>query len=509
MATVAINVDPFQKAIDHLETEQVKITNFTNFWKDLSNHISSLERTLQRKSETLDSKLRTLDSTTKETLESLATREESLPSKESDATDRVEKLKQAALSDIEEHSGDVPKDADVAKSLRFLCRKMDASSLWRFLIVRRKDLATIRAELQPAIGDAVDPASLILHALEDFVFKRGDKVGLSDQRWACGLLLRTLSTEGGVATSVKERAWSLAQSWKEKIDGSDGGLASNAAEVQMFLQLLVAYKLVDKLEIDYLKKLVVAFASRRDMPKLAITLGLKEKMGDIIEELVNNGKEIDAIYFIHEADLVSKFAPVPLLKAYLKSIRKNANGAAKGGSADDSSEINALKAMIKCIEDHKLEAEFSPESLKKRVTQLEKAKADKKKFSGPPKVQNKRSRVSGGGVGSASFPPAKAGRHANAYPSSTWRDQSLPAHQPSAAYVSAYSGYDYPYLPESTTGGSRSPAAMSQRSYPFMPEEVPTSRAAAASPYVSASASYSGYDYTSVLPSYQGSTYLR
>lgn len=304
MATVANTVDPFKKAIDYLETERVMITNFTNFWKDLSDHISSLEQTLLQKSETLDSKLQTFDSATKETLESLATREESLPSKESDATDRVQQLKQAALSEIQKHSGEVPKDADVAKSLRSLCRMMDASSLWRFLIARRKDLATIRVELQPAIGEAVDPASLILHALEDFVFKRGDKVGLSDQRWACGLLLRTLSTEEGVATSVKERAWSLAQSWKEKLDGSgDGGLASNATEVQMFLQLLVAFKLVDKLETDYLKKLVVAFASRRDMPKLAISLGLKDGMG--------------GMFFHHLVHIVKLFQPTRIFLEHI------------------------------------------------------------------------------------------------------------------------------------------------------------------------------------------------
>ncbi|KAF3781989.1 FRIGIDA-like protein 4a [Nymphaea thermarum] len=521
----AVHADPFQKAIDHLEAERAILTNFTNFWKDLSSHISSLEQTLQQKSETLESKLQTLDSTTKEALESLATREESLPSKELAASERVERLKEAALAQIEEHSGALPKGADVARSLRFLCLKMDADGLWRFLIARRKELATIRAELEPAVADAVDPASLVLQALEDFVFRRADKVGLSDQRWACGMLLRALSADEGVATSVKERAMVLAETWKEKIHGNgEGGLASNAAEVQMFLQLLVTYKLVEKFEMDYLKKFVVAFASRRDMPKLAVSLGFNEKMGEIIEQLIGNGKEVDAVYFIYESGLTSQFPPVPLLKAYLKNAKKNANGGIKTGSTDDGnlSELNALKALIRCIEDHKLEAEFSPESLKKRVSQLEKAKLDKKKFTGPPKSQNKRSRASGGSVGSASFPPAKAGRHANAYPSSMWRDRNIPAHHyPAAPFPPSYSAYDYPYLTETSSVGSRSPAAMSQSHYSYVPEDVATTRAAAAAAavaaaaaaaaatpsYTSATANYSGYGYGSGLSPYQGSTY--
>ncbi|CAN6442221.1 unnamed protein product [Victoria cruziana] len=518
----AADADPFQKAIDCLEAERAILTNFTNFWKDLSSHISSLEQTLQQKSETLNSKLQTFDSTTKEALESLATREESLPSKELAASERVERLKQAALSQIEEHSGALPKDADVATSLRFLCLRMDADGLWRFLIARRKELATIRAELESAVAEAVDPATLVLQALEDFVFKRADKVGLSDQRWACGMLLRALSADEGIAMSVKDRAMVLAESWKEKIQGSgEGGLASNAAEVQMFLQLLVTYKLVEKFEMDYLKKFVVAFASRRDMPKLAVSLGFNEKMGEIIEELIGNGKEVDAVYFIYESGLTSQFSPVSLLKAYLKNTKKNTNGGMKNGSDDGNlSELNALKALIRCIEDHKLEAEFSLESLKKRVSQLEKAKLDKKKFTGPPKSQNKRSRASGGSVGSASFPPAKAGRHANAYASSMWRDRNIP-HQYPAPFPPSYNAYDYPYLTETSSVGSRSPATMSQSHYSYVAEDVATTRAAAAAAavaaaaaaaaatpsYASATANYSGYGYGSGLSPYQGSTY--
>lgn len=62
-------------------------------------------------------------------------------------------------------------------------------------------------------------------------------------------------------------------------------------------------------------------------------------------------------------------------------------------------ELTALKAVIKCIEDHKLEEEYPLDPLQKRVLQLEKAKADKKRATEVAKPQSKRPRANGVGYG--------------------------------------------------------------------------------------------------------------
>ena len=62
-------------------------------------------------------------------------------------------------------------------------------------------------------------------------------------------------------------------------------------------------------------------------------------------------------------------------------------------------ELTALKAVIKCIEDHKLEEEYPLDPLQKRVVQLEKAKADKKRATEAAKPQPKRPRANGVGYG--------------------------------------------------------------------------------------------------------------
>lgn len=53
----------------------------------------------------------------------------------------------------------------------------------------------------------------------------------------------------------------------------------------------------------------------------------------VVESLINDGKQIAAVHFIHAFQLNERFAPVPLLKAYLKDLRRNSQGKAGGGIA--------------------------------------------------------------------------------------------------------------------------------------------------------------------------------
>ena len=62
-------------------------------------------------------------------------------------------------------------------------------------------------------------------------------------------------------------------------------------------------------------------------------------------------------------------------------------------------ELVALKAVIKCIEEHKLDELYPLDPLQKRLVQLEKAKAEKKRETEATKPQPKRPRANGVGYG--------------------------------------------------------------------------------------------------------------
>lgn len=224
------------------------------------------------------------------------------------------------------------------------------------------------------------------------------------------------------------------------------------------------------------------------MPRLA--LALDEDMADIIEELIAKGQQLDAVNFAYEAGLQEKFPPVPLLKSYLEDSKKTSSTVSDNSSTSsgqsrsntNKKEQSALRAVIKCIEDRKLESEFPLEDIQKQLEELEKAKTEKKKASssassgGSSEPANKRIRASNGGP----MPPAKAGRLTNMSVSSfpvTNTFVRSPSHtsyaSPSQTSYATASSYPYDRPAGHGLYCNRSPPAV-REPYVYPANEVPT-----------------------------------
>ncbi|XP_057504516.1 FRIGIDA-like protein 4a [Actinidia eriantha] len=526
-----ISNDRFKNFFNQLETRKSVLTTITQLHKTLTDHFVSLEQSLSEKSQTLDSQIDTFDEKTKKALESLENRENAIPERESTAAGRIEEQKEAAIADIEKAEEGGGGERSLSEMLRMYCRRMDSKGLDRFLLGRRKESAVLRAEIAAAAEEAVDAAGMVVEVVEKFVeMKVEGKSGMADRRWAVGMVIQAAVpvVEGGgvvVAGSVRERAAAAVEKWKGVMGGGggeDGGSGVGAGEATMFLQMVVGYGLKERFEEEYLRKLVVEFATRRDMAKLAMALGLGDKMKDIIDDLVNSGKEIEAVYFAYESGLTEQFPPVPLLRTCLKDCRRNVNNISKKGNLEEANnlELNATKTIIKCVEDHKLESQFTLEGLKKRVTQLEKAKAEKRKGAIPTsKPSNKRAHRGGdrgSGGGPPSYRPPKAGRFSNASPSFRQRNPSQ-SHQAAAARYSApynyhsHTMYEGPatasYGPGYGGAHTRSPAALPQQ-YSLAPQDMGPTGTRAAGSYggqvsCGGQTNYGVYDYSAAAgPAY-------
>ena len=286
---MAIDTDRVQKLFDSLEAQKTILSSCTQLYKTLSNHFSSLQHSLSQKSSSLDSKFQALESDSKKTLESLDQRENSIPERESSAAARIEEQREAALSEFEKA---VPENAELSECLKSYCRKMDSSGLLRFMVSKRKESMSLRSEIVSAMEESVDSARLVLDAVEEFVSQKSGKVGIPDKRWACGMLMQALfpaAELGGktvpkpaFARSVVERAARVAELWKGKMgDGGEGSMIG-PTEAAMFMQMVAGFGLKPKFDEEFLRKQVLEFASRRDMPKLAIALGFGEKMGGLL-----------------------------------------------------------------------------------------------------------------------------------------------------------------------------------------------------------------------------------
>ncbi|KAF0912792.1 hypothetical protein E2562_019017 [Oryza meyeriana var. granulata] len=413
-----------------LERQQQLLATCTRLYQQLTEHFSTLERRLSARSETLRTKRRFLDVRTSRRLEALRRREVSIDGSVSLALSQLDSLANSAAAGTGSSSDSDA--AGIAEGLRSLCASMDSAGFFTFVVARRKEVDALRSELPDALKRCVDPARFVMDAVSEVfpVDKRAVR-SPTDLAWACVLILEAVvpaladpDPKIGVARpmvpqAARDRARRMAREWKDAAERKGGVEGAKPPDAHAFLQHVATFAVAEKEDKELYRRIVVSFSWRRQMPRLALTLGLEDEMDDIIEELITKGQQLDAVNFACEAGLQEKFPPVPLLKAYLEDSNKISSNSDNLNTSTGQSGINAnkkeqsaLRAVIKCVEDRKLEAEFPLEDLRERLEELEKAKTEKKKAasssssSGSSGPANKRIRASNGGP----MPPAKAGR---------------------------------------------------------------------------------------------------
>ncbi|KAL0459018.1 UNVERIFIED_CONTAM: FRIGIDA-like protein 3 [Sesamum latifolium] len=299
-----------------------------------------------------------------------------------------------------------------------LCQEMNSEGLHKFISDNRKNLAILREEIPAALKAAADPASLVLDSLKGFygmdmpnsdARKDSNLLGL---RRTCIMLMECLtslfinldmdSLSGIISENAKERAKAIAEEWKPKLDNLDVEASNgNSLEAHAFLQLLATFAINSDFDQESLIKLIPMVSRRRQTAELCRHLGLLEKMPGVIDVLIKNGRLIDAVNLTFAFELTDQFSPISLLKTYLSEAKKVSSAPRPGNmpaatqSDVNEKELTALKAVIKCIEDHKLEEQFPLEPLQKQVLEIEKAKADKKRATEVAKPQSKRPRANG------------------------------------------------------------------------------------------------------------------
>ncbi|KAK6259666.1 Frigida-like - like 2 [Theobroma cacao] len=459
-------IQQLQKAFAELESHRAITLNMK--WKELEEHFHGLEKSLKRRFHELEDQEKEFETKTRKAREILQKREAAVVAKEQASLLRLQEKRDAAVfaitNSLEKHrklSSEEPADVscdgdsgelsveekppdsvasesnleDIKSSIENgnfevksypqlvkLCEEMDSEGLHKFISDNRKNLAALKEEIPWALKAAASPACLVLESLEGFYLSEVPNVdGKKDSnllglRRTCIMLMECLSfllsnldvvsVCAVISEDIKEQAKSIAEEWKPKLDALDIDASNgNSLEAHAFLQLLSTFGIASDFNEEELSRLIPMVSRRRQTADLCRSLGLSEKMPGVIEVLVNNGRQIDAVNLAFAFELTEQFSPVPLLKSYLKEARK-ASSPVKPGNASPSAqtdvnerELTALKAVIKCIEEHNLEEQYPIDPLQKRVLLLEKAKADKKRATEAAKPQPKRPRANGAGYG--------------------------------------------------------------------------------------------------------------
>ncbi|KAL2906401.1 FRIGIDA-like protein 3 [Bienertia sinuspersici] len=518
------------KAFTELETFKVAPTDHVP-WNDVEAHFRNVESLMKKKLEELEAKQREFAEMESRNCKSLAEREATVVAKEQDLLDRVQELKDVAVAAItkarEDHIPELINGADangkkVSSSvddenasldtqerkspevgntegvafevnphaeLTHFCELMDSVGLVKFIMENLKNISSFwKEKLSVALGSATEPALLVLDALEG-IFPpteltqeggNGD-AALVGMRQSCLILLEALSTKADYGpvnflnSETQQRAKSIANEWKPKLTGDSSTAANgNSLEAEGFLRLLATFRIASEFDEEELCKYVLAVAHHRQATELCRSLDLTQKIPGLVETLIQRGRYIDAVHFIHAFQLSEAFPPVPLLKTYLKELRRNSqgNGSAALQSNYNARELEALRVVIGCVKDYKLEAAYPLDPLYKRVAQLDKStKTDSKRSAetGNQQQQKKprsdgrsrgsRGRGGGGGRGFGS------GRHGQS--------------RPPFSEKPAYTGLQERYIPAVTNTYSypipaQSPnaAQTNDQRLPYYPQDI-------------------------------------
>ncbi|KAL6205390.1 hypothetical protein ACLB2K_022650 [Fragaria x ananassa] len=398
--------EKLKKAFDDLQSRSDVLSLFSLSWSDLDSHFTSLHNSLSQKLhllQTLESQSpnpqthttqHPSSSNSQTQLPKVSSLEPKPPTQienDPNSSTRVEKDPTLPTRNSVEASNSDDSDAVAPRpELVAFCERMDAIGLRKYMNDTKSNRNTMRLELIGALRRAPDPALMVLNAMEGFyVENKGVKdAEVSGVRRTCVLLLEVLcGVSPNVGVEVREKAKKLAVEWKGKVNLE----VENQFEAMGFLHLVAAFGLVSEFNMDELVDHMVVVARYRQATDLCRTLGLGDKITVLIQKLMSKGKHLLAIKFISEFDMTDKFPPVPILKAYVKESKRLAkkvseerNNSKKAANEAIAKETGALKSVIKIIEDLKLESEYPPSSLEKRIDQLEKEKANRKRQAAAP-----------------------------------------------------------------------------------------------------------------------------
>jgi hypothetical protein len=416
-------IQQLQKAFAELESYRAVTLNLK--WKQLEEHFHGLEKSLKRRFNELEDQEKQFENKTAEAQKILENREALVNAKEEASLDELQKKRDAAVCFIFGASanneekvsetvavnnfkttqisfGNANMEGKLYPELLNLCKEMDYEGLHKYISDNRKNLAALKDEIPTAFNSAADPACLVLDSLKGFYSTDSKKdANLLGLRRTCIMLMECLSILlkksifRSISENIKVRAKKIAEEWKLMLNDLDFDASNgNSLEAHAFLQLISTFGINSDFDQTDMLKLIPMVSRRNQVADLCRSLGLSDKMPGVINILINNGRQIDAVNLAFAFELTDQFCPVSLLKSYLAEARKVSSPVKSGNPIDATErEISALKAVIKCIEDHKMEERYPVDPLQKRIQQLEKVKAEKKRSTEVPKPQPKRPRA--------------------------------------------------------------------------------------------------------------------
>ncbi|XP_063942719.1 FRIGIDA-like protein 5 [Daucus carota subsp. sativus] len=237
---------------------------------------------------------------------------------------------------------------------------MDGKNLLLYLINHKSDhTSSVTDEVYKALRLSMDPAKIVLNAMQDFYVIKEDEEFEEDVVCRSSILLleqlRRISPH--VQSYHKKAALELASKWKAKMKSS--------TEVVVFLQLLASYTLRSAFVPEEFSSLFEFISPQTQIAESLQLLGYTDIITDCIEAMIKEKKHVKAVSYVCAFGLRDKFPPATLLKDFLKDLLRNA----LEKEAIDNVVVSLHQALA-CIFRYNLESEYAPECIEIVIQQL-------------------------------------------------------------------------------------------------------------------------------------------
>ncbi|KAJ8550870.1 hypothetical protein K7X08_000240 [Anisodus acutangulus] len=252
--------------------------------------------------------------------------------------------------------------------LETLCKSMCGKELRTYIISQLPQKNTLREQLPNALKLAPNPSKLVLTTIGDFYAKRGkyldkDTVMIST-REASVLVLESFLLMGidEIDEGVKEEAAQAAVIWRRRFVDERGIKKASVMDARGLLLLIGCFGIPEIFRNEDVRDLIRVSNMREIKSALRKSNVLMEKIPEIIEGMVKNKLEVDAVDAVYTFGVEEKCSPYTILSSFLEELKeslKRKKWKSRGSHAvvDEANkrELSTMKSVMECLEAHNID----------------------------------------------------------------------------------------------------------------------------------------------------------
>ncbi|XP_016449415.2 protein FRIGIDA isoform X1 [Nicotiana tabacum] len=290
--------------------------------------------------------------------------------------------------------------------LESLCKTMSGRGLRRYMGMHLSDIKGLLEQVPKALRLSPNPARLVLECVGKFYSQKGSVFvkcsHMVRSRLASVLVLECfllLGINDEIEKRVKQEAEQAALAWRKRLIAEGGVLKAKEIDARGLLMLIGSFGIPGRFRNEDIRDLLQVSCIKRYYRALRRSNVLVAKIPEIIEGMLKQKMEVDAVHIAYTFGFEDRFNPQRLLTSFLldtkeslKKMKENSHGSHAAVNEEKRKHLFALKSVIKCLERHDTDpSKLIPGwQINEKIMKLEKEIAELDKQTGGKMAQKRK-----------------------------------------------------------------------------------------------------------------------